>query len=254
MLKLGRSRPLARCPRLSLGNYFFKRLPTAPREVDYSIKPAAILGDILGNDSQGDCTIAAAFHIIGGWLANATESPTQKGDFGLNAANALAVYHQLTGGPDTGLNEQDVLNCWQQTGFVGHKSVGWAAVDATDIEECKSAIWLFENLYFGVEMPAAWINPFPSASGFLWQVAGPAVPANGHAFCSMAYSDVGPKIETWGMDGWLAWNAVSEYCSTPLQGELYTVLSEESIIKATAKAPSGVDWDYLLADFQAFTS
>ena len=62
--KLGRNRPRVRAPRLALKNYLLATLPAPPPAVDYSKKPAAGLADILGNDENGNCTIAAkAFHI-----------------------------------------------------------------------------------------------------------------------------------------------------------------------------------------------
>ncbi len=44
-----------------------------------------------------------------------------------------------------------------------HKIAGWMAVNAADPHEYRTALWLFENLYFGIELPDAWINPMPSS-------------------------------------------------------------------------------------------
>jgi hypothetical protein len=59
-----------------------------------------------GNDRLGDCTIAD--------LAHATT--VCNGPFGkeniMPKASVVALDQKLTGGPDTGLNELDVLKYW----------------------------------------------------------------------------------------------------------------------------------------------
>ena len=78
---------------------------------------------------------------------------------------------------------------------------GRRTVDATNIEECQTALWLFENLYFGLELPDAWINPMPSASGFVWDAAGAPDPDNGQCVVGVGYTAAGITIDTWGMTG-----------------------------------------------------
>jgi hypothetical protein len=63
-----------------------------------------------GNDSLGDCTIAAAAHAVTLYRALVKKKTIP----GKNAVEKL--YFHLTGGPDTGLNELDVLNYWRQNG------------------------------------------------------------------------------------------------------------------------------------------
>ncbi len=251
--KLGRRRPIARGSRLKLRNYLLKNFPIAPAAVDYSVKPAAFLAEILGNDTLGDCTAAGAFHIGGTLLANAGAA------IPFSQADAIKFYSATTGympgdeSTDQGGDETDVLNYWQSTGLLpnAHKITGWVAVDGTNEDEVKAALWLFENLYFGVELPDAWVNPMPGSSGFVWNVAGNADPENGHCFAGVAYDELGVQIDTWGMIGTITWPAIAEYCSTALQGELYAVLGPDAIDKATAKAPNGFDTSQLLADLDS---
>jgi hypothetical protein len=248
--RMGRTRPAMR-PQLRFARYLdVVDLPASPVAVDYASKATTILSQILGNDQYGDCTVAGAFHVHGTILANAGEPP----DPGLSAANATNLYLQLTGGKDIGLDEQTVLNHWQKDGLLPggtRKIAGWMAVDATNKAHCQLAAWLFENLYFGVELPDAWINPMPSASGFLWDVAGAPDPGNGHCFVAPGYDAAGPKCATWGMVGNVSWEAVAKYAVDSASGELYTVISADGIAKATARCPAGVDWAGLVADFAA---
>jgi hypothetical protein len=46
--------------------------------------------------------------------------------------------------------------------------------------------------------------------------------------------------------------AVAMYASPAASGELYTVLSDEIMIRATQKAPTGFDFEQLEADLAAF--
>ncbi len=251
--KLGRRRPLARFPRLSLRNYLSAALPAPPPSVDYSAKPAAFLQQVLGNDTLGDCTAAGAFHIGGALLANADQA------IPFTQADAIKFYSASTGyvpgdaATDRGGDEQTVLNYWVATGLTpgAHKIAGWVAVDGADADEVKAALWLFENLYFGVELPDAWIEPMPAASGFTWDVAGASDPDNGHCFAGIGYGAAGVAIDTWGMLGTITWPAIAKYAATAGAGELYAVLGADAIDKASAKAPNGFDWQQLVDDLAA---
>jgi|SRR5215469_5198128 len=58
------------------------------------------------NDTLGDCTIADLAHattVYNGRLGKGNIMPK---------ASVVALYQKLTGGPDTGLNELDVLKYW----------------------------------------------------------------------------------------------------------------------------------------------
>lgn len=251
--KLGRRRPVARGPRLSLRNYLLKSFPAAPAAADYAAKPAAFLAEVLGNDALADCTAAGAFHIGGALLANAG-APIP-----FTEADVVKFYSATTGyvpgdpATDQGGNEQDVLNYWQRTGLVpgAHRITGYVAIDGGNADEVKAALWLFENLYFGVELPDAWVDPMPAASGFTWNVAGSPGPDNGHCFAGVGYDGAGVTIDTWGMLGKITYAAVAKYAAAAGQGELYAVLGPDAIDQASGKAPNGFDAAQLLADFDS---
>jgi hypothetical protein len=83
---------------------------------------------------------------------------------------------------DNGCDEVTALNYWENQGApAGQRRIaGWLAVNAADSTGYRTALWLFENLYFGMELPDARISPMPSASGFVWDGAGAPDPNNGH--------------------------------------------------------------------------
>jgi len=253
--KMGRRiRPEAHLrPRLHLRDYVKLDVAT-PATADYTVKPLTFLRDILGNDTLGDCTIAGLLHVGGAWLGNA-DQPIPYTD-----ADAIRLYEKACGydpsnpSTDQGGDEVDVLNCAMQAGLAAdgsHKIAGWSGVDATDAALVKQAGYLFENVYFGVGLPDAWVNPMPSSDGFVWDVAGDSDPNNGHCFVGLGYDAQGVEIDTWGMLGAITWAAAAKYAVQSGGGELYTLLSADSIAKASAKAPSGFDWAQLEADFKA---
>jgi hypothetical protein len=253
-VKMGRRRAISRGPRLSLKNYLRTRMPPPPAVCDYTAKGGPVIAQMLGNDRLGDCTAAAAFHISGIMLANAGAPVTW------DVGNQVIPFYSATGGyisgngsTDNGANEIDVLNYWHNHGLLldgSHKILAWMVVDATSYDEVATSIWLFENVYFGIELPDAWVNPVPSVGGFTWGIAGAANPDNGHAFPGLGYDADGVKISTWGMTGTLTWPAVQRYARHSNGGELYTVFSVDSIERATAKAPNGLNLAQLMDDIR----
>ena len=209
------------------------------------------------NDVLSDCTAAAAFHIEGVLQANAGR-PQQK----FSNAQVVNFYSQTTGydprkpGTDQGGDESTVLDYWRDHGLYkdGHQIAGHATVDATDWDLVCSAAFLFENTYFGMSLPNEWIEPFPAAPGWTWDVAGTPNNDNGHAvagvdMCRVAGDEHIP-IASWGMTGKLTKAAVAKYAVFANGGELHTVFSYDAINKASLKSASGFKADELYAEFQ----
>lgn len=249
-VKLGRRRPVALGPRLRLSRYLDIALPPGPAAVDYSAKAASVLADIYGNDSLGDCVIAGAYHIVGvetgnaGALYTATEQQIEH-DY-----SAIGGYVPGDDSTDNGCEMQTALNYWMAHGFAnGTKPLGWLAVDATNKAEMMSALYLFEHLYIGAELPDQWVNPFPSGPGFVWDAAGASDPNNGHAVMACGYGPLGVKIDTWGMLGTMTWAALAAYCVAPAGGELYVLLTLDQLARGQMRAPNGVAWADLIRDF-----
>jgi len=253
-LKLGRKRPKVRYPRLSLRNYLMLALPSPPDAVDYSASAEQALSQMYDNDTLGDCVIAAMAHLAGVFAGNAGATLLFTDPEIVALYSAIGGYVPGDPSTDDGCDVQTALTYWQNNGLLSdasHKIAGWLAVDPSNVEEIKTAIWLFENLVFGVELPDAWTSDMPSASGFEWDVAGDPDPAQGHCFAGVGYSLDAVTIDTWGMEGAITLPAIAKYAASSANGELYVVLSADSISKAKAKAPNGFDWSQLVADFDS---
>lgn len=253
--KLGRTRPKAYHPRLRLNNYLLKSLPPPPLTCDYTPLASSALSQMYGNDTLGDCVIAGIAHVVGVLTGNSDSN----NPFIYTQDQIVALYSAIGGyilgddSTDNGCDEETALAYWQQNGapIGSHKIVGRLAVDSTNLEECQNALYLFENLVFAVELPNEWISPFPSAPGFIWDVAEDPDPNNGHSFISAGYDSSSFKIDSWGMLGNITNEAVAKYASASSNGQLFTVLSQDSIARASQKAPSGFDWSQLVADFDS---
>ena len=252
--KLGRNIPIAKGPRLSLHNYLLQTLPTPPETVEYTTAASSALKQMYGNDILGDCVIAFLAHLEGVLTGNATGTPVIVPETEVISYYS-AIGNYVPGDPstDNGCDEQTALNYCQQNGLpMSNNRIYWMAVNGHRLQEVRTAMWLFENVMFGVSLPDAWITPFPSANGFVWGKAGAPDPNNGHCFGGFGYTPEYTQISTWGMVGNLSNGALEKY-TTEGGGELYTILSLDMIQKATQKAPNGFDFSQLLADIQSIS-
>jgi hypothetical protein len=249
-VKMGRVAPEPGAQKLQLASYATATPISVPLTVDYTKKANAVLANTYLNELLGCCVIAAGYHIVGVWTGNAdnlfTASPKQI----IADYSAVGHYNPEIPSTDQGAIEQDAFNYWTKTGFAnGTKLAGWAAVNATRMSDVMAAIYLFENAILGMQLPDAWIHPLPSASGFVWDVAGEPGPKNGHCVMATGYTQQGVQIDTWGVRGIITWAALAKYGTTQASGEMYTLLSPDQLAKATQKAPNGVAWPDLIASF-----
>lgn len=88
--KLGKHPPKFYKRTLLFGKYLTAQLPPPPAAVDYS-KPVPIW-PMMGNDTYGDCTCAAAGHMIEEWTANTGKGKT------LSDPQILAAYNYFAKG------------------------------------------------------------------------------------------------------------------------------------------------------------
>lgn len=251
-VRFGRQIPQVIAPHMKLKNYLRASLPSAPSTLDLSGPALASLRNVDQNDVLGNCVIAAINHILGVWTGNGGSL------YQTTAAQILAEYSAIGGyvpgdpSTDQGCNMQTALNWIISNPMAdGTKLTAWLGVDATNVNELRAALWLFENLDFGMALPDAWINPFPSADGFLWNTAGKADPNNGHSVMGYGYDATSVKIDSWALFGGLTYDAIAEYAVANTGGELYVLLSTDVLIRGQQKAPSGVAWGDLITDWDS---
>jgi hypothetical protein len=121
-------------------------LPAPPASVN---NYAGLSWPMDGNNSYGDCTMAAAAHAIQCWnqvAATKDAVPSQ------NAV--ISQYLRLTHGQDSGLAEANVLKTWQSSGLWQNRIMGYAPVNVHDQTTLQQSISLFGLSYVGIQLPA----------------------------------------------------------------------------------------------------
>lgn len=222
----------------------YATLPTPPKLVDWT---PAVAGNwpMMKNDQLGDCTIAAAGHLIELWTANTGKIVVPADADIVTAYAAVSGYDPATGEGDGGAVELDVLNYWRSAGIAGHKIAGYVSVNPKNQTHVQQAIDLFGGLYLGMALPNAWQGA-PSWSQPDNQ-DGDNAPGSwgGHAVPAVAYNGDGLTVITWGEALHMTWGAVSTYCD-----EAYAIVTQDWI-EATGKSPSGFDLSQLLIDLKS---
>jgi hypothetical protein len=222
---------------------YIAELPQPPPSQDWSQGVATWPMMLNGGDGAcGDCTIAAAGHLIQEWTANRGNMIIPADADILAAYEALSSYDPVTGNNDNGCVALDVLNYWRQTGIAGHQIGAYAALQPRNLSHVKSAIYLFEGCYIGLALPLSaqdedvWssIDDDPGSWG-------------GHAVCVVAYDYSGLTCVTWGSLKRMTLAFWNKYCD-----ESYALISQD-MLNAQGISPVGLDINTLNADLKLIT-
>lgn len=201
---------------------------------------------MLGNDTVGDCTIAAALHMQMAWasVAQSTNVPIFTTNDALDLYSAITGYNPADPNTDQGAVETDVLAYWQNTGMHGNKILGYVAVDVTSKDAMDAATYIFGGLYLGIQVPAYIMN-VPAGGSWSYTGSGDTSIEGGHAIPRIGYGEDGATIISWG--SLYHWDRQFEADNCE---EAYAVV-DDYWIKASGRSPSGVDMPSLLADLKA---
>lgn len=247
-MKLGRQAPRRDARTLRLARYLDRSvLPPAPPVLD--LGAGAMSWPMLGNDRAGDCTFAAAGHMVELWTDRATGAPAEvrTADI-LQAYSEVSGYDPTTGADDVGAVELDVLNYWRTKGIAGHKIEAFTAVDYLDLDLLRIATALFGGLYVGLSLPKC------AQGADTWiledaRLRGDAAPGSwgGHAVNVVGYDAQGMVVVTWGRlqkMSWAFWFAYGE--------EAFALLSPDWLT-SRGVSPGGLDITALRADLASVT-
>lgn len=247
-MRLGKQRPRHDPRTLQLADYIDStKLEPAPKKCDWT-KPVGPDWGMMLNDHIGDCTCAAAGHLIQDWTANATGHEfTTPPDMILAAYEAVSGYDPATGKNDNGAVETDVLNYWRHNGIGGHPIDAYVALEPGNHEHVKDSISIFGGCYIGLALPISaqsqltWTVPPGGASG-----TGAPGSWGGHAVALVAYNARRVTCVTWGQLKQMTWGFLSAYCD-----EAYAVMSQDFL--TSGRAPNGFDVTQLQADLAALS-
>lgn len=199
---------------------------------------------MLGNDTVGDCTIAAALHMQMVWagVAHNAAVPPFTTDQAISLYSAITGYDPSNPNTDQGAVETDVLNYWQATGMVGNQVAGYVSVDITNQDMVKAATYLFGGLYIGIQVPAYVMNV---GAGGSWSYnGGDTTIEGGHAIPICGYGRQGYRIVSWGTTYTFDPTFFAENCE-----EAYAVVTP-LWVKQSGVSPTGLDLNTLLSDLQ----
>jgi hypothetical protein len=232
-VKLGKNPPVHDSRTFSLGSYLTAALPAPDPTVDnYS---AVSNWPMYDNDKWGDCTCAAAGHMVQAWTAAASAEVT------LPDSAIDAMYEHFVGNPppeDAGCNMLSVLKYWRQTGLgKTDKITAFAAVDLKNHDQLRTAVSLFGTAYIGVALPddvcipgkmltTPWTVP---ASGAVGSAA--PNPNNGHCIPAVGYDLNNVYVVTWGEVKTMSWDFYDAYAD-----EAFAVLSPDYLKDGESEA------------------
>jgi hypothetical protein len=221
------------------------QLPPPPPDLDL----AAVVPDwpMYGNDRIGDCTTAAAAHMIEAWTAPTRGAAVEVSERSvLTAFDKVKQVDPISG--EEGAVELDVLTYWRKRGIGGHRIGAFARVPVWNHSLVRTAAYLFGGLYIGLQLPeSAQRQP-------IWDwthsLDGPARPGSwgGHAVDIVGYERQTLTVVTWGRLQELTWAFWDRYVD-----EVYAVLSVDFLDEA-GQAPNGFDLAALKRDLALVTA
>lgn len=171
-----------------LGDYAVGKLPGPPTSCGV---PSVSTWGMDGNDRVGDCTMAGAAHLIAAWDVEVGEhDPVPTG------TAVVHEYFTLTGGPDSGLIEHNVLKTWYGQGLWGNRLGGYAPVRAGDLTALHQAIAFYGGAYVGVQLPSSAQTQF--SAGQPWTVDPSSPIEGGHCIVFVGYDPQFLYAVTWG--------------------------------------------------------
>jgi hypothetical protein len=184
-----------------------------------------------GNDTVGDCTIAALAHAVTLFHGFVNKKPSIT-----PAAQVLKLYYSLTGGVDSGLAELNVLNYWRQHKVSGDEILAYVSIDPKNHVHVQQAAAIFGGVYLGFQCQANCQQEFDAHEPW---TPGPLT-KDGHAVFAVGYDASALTMLTWGstqQGTWAWWDECVD--------EAYAIVPPEA--KQPGFAP-GFNVQQLLAD------
>ncbi|HUK45908.1 MAG TPA: hypothetical protein VLV28_11490 [Gaiellaceae bacterium] len=229
---------------LSLARYVDRGvLPQPPPQLDLS--GAVPSWPMYGNDRIGDCTTAAAGHMIEAWSGAATGRAVEISEQAVLAAfDSVKVVDPETG--EEGARELDVLRLWRSAGIGGHRIGAFAQVTRGDHDLVRTGAYLFGGLLIGVQLPLRAVDQ--DVWDWTGRLDGPDAPGSwgGHAVDVVGYDDAGLTSVTWGALKRLTWSFWDRYCD-----EAWCAIGADFL--ENGRSPEGFDLPALEHDLQLVT-
>ncbi len=165
-----------------------------PASCDYFTKATKALGQMMGNDAQGDCVAVTIAKKVGLDTANV---PGGK-EVVATTEEVLRFYHEVGGPADNGLYIPEALDYAMtkgiQIGAKRHQIEGYVSVDHTDPQLFRAACYYFGGAHLGVNLTNDWYQHAESTD--VW-VPNSSPIVGGHSVPVTGYTADKLKIATW---------------------------------------------------------
>ena len=245
--RLGKRAPKHDPRTYRLGRVLAVRLPAVPAECDWS---QTVPYQMWGNDRFGCCAFAAHAALVATWTKAA------QGLVMLSTEIVLANYAALTGfDPATGANDDgtvllDELNAWRRDGLLRPGQTrdyltAYGSISPMDVVGICRAIAYLGGVLAGVQVPNGFLS-LALGETWDWDAISDHTPAGGHAIALVGYNPDGLFFNTWGARTFMPWATF-----TRIADEAYGLLSRENWLGVPGTAPTGEDFDALLAEVRA---
>ncbi len=168
----------ARCPTELRDLSEYAELPTPPPAFNgYGLVRE---WPMYANDQIGDCTLAAAAHLLESWNSDLPAEHKAAAVAPPSTDAVVRAYFRATGGQDSGLVEANVLREWATSGLWGSRIGGYVPAQAQNVEQLRRAMAAYGAVYLGVNLPEEAERQFEA--GEPWTIDGkPTQPIGGHA-------------------------------------------------------------------------
>jgi len=201
--RFGKHPPKVDYRTLRFQSYVTPTLPAPPPSVNVlttvyqnlRLNDPKVLFPMDGNDTLGDCTIAAVAHAITVYRGKVGQKLI------MPRAAVVKLYYHLSGGRDTGLNELDVLNYWQSSRVAADEILAFVSVNPKNHTHVQQAIQLFGGVYLGFQVQQNCLQEFDARQPW---TPGPLT-NEGHAVYAVAYDQNGLTVLTWGNTQQATW-------------------------------------------------
>lgn len=248
---LGR-RPPKNAPALKLGDYLTGTVPAHPVAADHLGR----LTDpgLWGNDKYGDCGPVSFYNLrkLVTLYATGTEAmPTQDDVFALYKLVNPTFDPSDPGGPgDAGVDMQTMLEDALKNEVLGEDvMVGFAKVDARNLDEVRAGISIFGGVLYGVNLETS--QQKQTDAGGPWDYKASGV-WGGHAILAGLYtSDVAAHQADTEVVSWADKIGLTETFEAHQLEEVWVVIFKEHLDHPAFQ--EGVDVTALAADFTALT-
>lgn len=226
--------------RLRTASYFLPDLAPPPDSCDYY--GGRTNWGMMCNDVRGCCTIAAKFHQLQIWIAQATGKQVDFSD--ADILKYYALFDEWNpadpDNTDNGGIIADVLDDWRKADILGHNLTAYSDPQPQNKTHIMQAINLFGGIDLGFQLPM-------SAQGKeTWEVVSGddgGVWGGHNVNAGKYYKSDGPVVISWGRLIPVTWGFWDKYCD-----EAHALLSPEWPI------PPGLDTAAMLADLKAVAS